>query len=111
MTREELNMMSEALRKGIKLNGIEVADKPIAEKVGFIIVPELLDANHLAWKYEPDPNYVPEADGTYLNPFEYTDGMEVVAGMWYAKDGDVWEAIKDGAPSEWADTEYFEVIG
>lgn len=49
--------------------------------------------------------------GDYLNPIMYTEGMTVESGKWYtSEDENIWEAIKDGVPTGFDDTEYFDII-
>ena len=51
--------------------------------------------------------------GDYLNPIPYTVGMMVKNGMfYYLEDRDLPnEAIKDGVPDNFMDTEYFDIVG
>lgn len=92
------------------VDSVTVAEKP-ASKEGFITTPNYnAEGNSIVWTFEPDPNYTPTEDGSYLHPFTYTDGMEVAAGMFYTDGEDIWEAIKDGTPSSFADEEYFDII-
>lgn len=65
-------------------------------------------------EYVTDPDYDPEAeDGTYLKPFKYTAGMEVIETKWYwLDDKDLpHECIKSGIPTGFDDTEYFDIVG
>lgn len=93
------------------VDSVTVPQKP-AEKIGFITVP-IYDhvGNSIVWTFEPDPNYLPENDGSdYLKPKRYVDGMTVTAGLWYTDGTDIWECIKSGTPSGFTDTEYFDII-
>ena len=50
-------------------------------------------------------------DGTdYTKPITYKVGMSVEKGLWYTDGSDVWEALKDGTPLSFADTEYFDIV-
>mgnify|MGYP006896537214 CR=1 FL=1 len=50
-------------------------------------------------------------DGSdYTKPIVYKDGMSVEKGLWYTDGKAVWECIKEGEPSKFGDTEYFDVI-
>lgn len=53
----------------------------------------------------------PDADGTYLHPFPWSEGVEVIEGKWYLmSDGNIWEAKKDGIPESETDDEYFDIV-
>ena len=50
-------------------------------------------------------------DGSdYTKPITYKVGMSVEKGLWYTDGSDVWEALKDGTPLSFADTEYFDIV-
>lgn len=52
-----------------------------------------------------------ENDGSdYIKPITYTTGMTVTKGLWYTDGSDVWECIKDGTPTSFSDTEYFNIV-
>lgn len=52
-----------------------------------------------------------ENDGSdYTKPITYKVGMEVTKGLWYTDGDNVWEALKDGTPLSFADTEYFDIV-
>lgn len=110
MTKGQLDILTNAVAKGMKMEGIDIDDRPTAVKEGFIIVPKVLDATHLAWEYVEDPNYHPSMDGSYLHPFQYEAGMEVIAEKWYTNGEDIWEAIATGTPNAWEDPAYFDVV-
>lgn len=55
--------------------------------------------------------------GDYLNPITYNVGDTVEEGKFYHEVGEgkdaelIWEAIKSGTPVDFADTEYFDIVG
>ena len=53
-------------------------------------------------------------DGSdYTKPAYYTVGMTVTKGLWYCQESEadlVYECIKDGVPTSFTDTEYFDVV-
>lgn len=50
-------------------------------------------------------------DGSdYTKPITYKVGMSVEKELWYTDGSDVWEALKDGTPLSFADTEYFDIV-
>lgn len=53
-----------------------------------------------------------ENDGTdYLKPISFEAGMTVKTGLWYTDGENIWEAISDGVPVDFNDTDYFDIIG
>ena len=48
--------------------------------------------------------------GDYLNPIHYTVGSFVKIGLFYTDGEDIWEAIKDGVPNNFDDTNFFDII-
>lgn len=58
-----------------------------------------------------DENVIEDiGNGSYITPFMYHEGMNVVTGMWYTDGDNIWEALKNGIPTSFADTEYFDII-
>lgn len=53
-----------------------------------------------------------EPSGDYLDPIHYEVGSEVVEGkFYYADDYDLrWQAKQSGVPTDFADTEYFDIV-
>lgn len=49
--------------------------------------------------------------GDYLNPITYIEGAAVEQGKFYTDGSDIWEAIKNGTPTSFADREYFDIVG
>lgn len=53
------------------------------------------------YSYVPDPDYVPQPDGSYLHPFPWTEDAVPNVGEWFAfDDGNIWEWIKTGTGAE-----------
>lgn len=63
----------------------------------------------IAWELVPDPDYA-EPEGTFTNPIAFDDGMSVKEALWYTDGADVWQCIKSGKPSGFADREFFDVV-
>lgn len=65
---------------------------------------------------EPQPPVVEEVEkpatqeGDFTNPIQYEPDMAVTAGLWYTDGADVWEAIADGVPTGFDDTEFFDIV-
>lgn len=93
------------------LASVEVSKKPESGKEGYILE-QVYDpsAHMIIWVYVEDPNYEKTNSGTYLDPITYTEGMEVETGKWYTDGENIWDAIKDGIPTGFDDTEYFNII-
>lgn len=102
------------------MENIDIIIRKITPKEGFLLTDGEVTTNVLfvknipadgTWWEIPDPNYVPEFDGTdYLRPITYTIGLKIMAGLWYTDGGDIWEAIKTGIPADFNDMEYFDII-
>lgn len=53
-----------------------------------------------------------EGDGSDMNPFKWTDGQEVIEGMWYKTPSTyIWQAIATGIPANETDSNFFDVVG
>lgn len=85
-----------------------IPEEPMPEvepKLGYKWQPMYSSAAGFAWELVPDPT----AMGTEKNPRYWVDGMAVRLGHWYTQDGKTLKmAAREGVPSGWADTEYFE---
>lgn len=98
----------------------EIILKKITPKEGYLltdgeVITDVLFMRNIpaadVWWEIPDPNYVPEFDGTdFLRPITWVNGMEIIAGLWYSDGIETWEAIKNGIPRDFTDKEYFDII-
>lgn len=79
------------------------------DKKGFDFLITYVNNVEVKREYVKNEEYQ-EPDGDYLNPIPFQDGIEVVSGKFYTDSEDIWEAIKDGHPSSFADTEYFDIV-
>lgn len=103
-------VLKELLKDEI-LNSISVDSRP-AEKEGFKLVPKF-NGTSIYWEFEKEEEPTPEEDvtqGTYLNPIQYVNGMEIKITKWYTDGDNIWEAIQSGIPTGFDDTEYFDII-
>lgn len=92
------------------MNLISVETPPV-QKSGYKLVP-VWSGNTISWEYVIDGEAENFNDGTdYLYPITWKPGMRVSIGLWYTDGADVWEAIKDGVPTDFTDREYFDIIG
>lgn len=57
-----------------------------------------------------EDNSASQPVGDYLNPILYEVDTGCEQGKWYTDGEDIWECIKSGFPSGFADKEFFEVI-
>lgn len=118
-------MLYEAIKKLIDRNGLTeelkrkidvlfLADRLTEDeylasvnKVGYHI--ERIDERTL--QLVEDAEAETKNDGTdYLRPISYENGMSVEAGLWYTDGEDIWEAIADGTPESFTDTNFFDII-
>lgn len=84
-----------------------------SDKEGFLFKVVKLGDVEIMREYVTDPDYDPESeDGSYLKPFKYIDGMEVIEAKWYwLDDKDLpHECIKSGVPASFNDAEYFDIV-
>lgn len=98
----------------------EIVLKKITPKEGFLltdgdVITDVLFMRNIpaadVWWEVPDPDYVPEYDGTdYLRPITWENGMEISTGLWYTNGMDIWEAIKNGVPANFEDEEFFDIV-
>lgn len=85
--------------------------EPPAQREGEILVPHYEAAgNSIVWTFEPDPNYQPTADGSYLHPFTFVAPMAVTSGLWYTDGEDIWECVETGLAESFT-APWFDVIG
>lgn len=104
--------MSDAELLTAILASVERGAMPRSGKEGYVLKETYIAAeNRTIWEYIPDPYYVPTADGSYLHPITYVDGMTVQTGLWYTDGSDIWECIKDGVPTGFGERAYFDIIG
>ena len=66
-------------------------------------------------EYVEDPDAsTDDHDGSdYTKPAYYTVGMTVTKGLWYCQESEadiIYECIKDGVPTSFTDTEYFDIV-
>lgn len=95
------------IKKILPAEGYLLTDGEIITDCLFMAV----DKNPDVWWEIPDPNYVPEFDGTdFLRPITWVNGMEIIDGLWYSDGIETWEAIKNGIPRDFTDKEYFDII-
>lgn len=62
---------------------------------------------------DPDASTDDHDGSDYTKPAYYTVGMTVTKGLWYCQESEadlVYECIKDGVPTSFTDTEYFDVV-
>lgn len=110
MKREKYEALLDAVKKGVAFKGIEVLERPV-DRPGYKWVPLYdIDSNAVGWEEVVDYDWTPSANGTYIDPIGYDEGMEVIEGLWYTDCIDIWEAIKTGTPVNFNDKEYFDII-
>lgn len=85
--------------------------KPKSDKIGYKLELAYSNSGAFTWEYVADENYAPTHSGDYIDPIPYVEGMTVMQGNFYTDGEDIWEAIKNGTPVDFADREYFDIIG
>lgn len=92
-----------------RISQLETDVSGMAEKVGYKLMKAgETEAGSEIYEYEKTGESAP--DGDYLNPILFRNGMKVTKGLFYTDSEDIWEAVKDGTPKNFMDTEFFEVI-
>lgn len=62
---------------------------------------------------DPDASTDDHDGSDYTKPAYYTVGMTVTKGLWYCQESEadlIYECIKDGVPTSFTDTEYFDIV-
>lgn len=95
----------------ILMDLIQMDDKP-KDRIGHRWVPMYNPSTmHIGWEEIEDQDYIPSFDGSdYLLPIKYIDGLIVKSGLWYSDGEWTFEAISDGVPSSFYDSNYFDVV-